>query len=870
MSARTSLARRVSHAATLVAVTAFAASGLVVMTTGAADAGAPAAGAAAAGDGPWTGTKTLTRAHVAADGSEQVVDQRQVTVSVDKTSNLRGRERVTITWAGARPSAGRAVNPFGEGGMKQEYPVVILQCRGLDDPDLPPAQRLSPETCWTSTWMQRTSVQPNANAVWRHDRHASEADRALKSGVDPYPAEQCDDVRSFGVHVTPFRAAGGQQHLSCTSTTMAPEAAADASYPPAEQAAFTTMLGTGSAKFEVRSNLENESLGCSHRVACSIVVIPIMGISCLDADPVCRREGRFAPGSSNFADEGIDLAVGPQLWWAASNWRHRFAVPISFGLPPNTCDVLDPRAPTGFYGSELLSQAALQWAPAYCLDRRRFKFQHNRMPDRAGFNLMDTGEAAAALVSSAHESREGSRIGYAPTAVTGFAISYVIDRPDNAGELTELRLTPRLVAKLLTQSYTGSDLGRQHKGMRTNPLSINLDPEFQALNPGLDRVGREAAATVLSLSEDSDVIQSLTEWIARDEQAMDFVAGTADEWGMVVNPSYRGLDLPLSEWPLLDEFVPQVEQECLKQNPAPYFTQLAAPVTTLRTVAEAVLDAWPNVQTRCERSTSTDPWRLGRVVRQGVGSRFMLGIVSLGDAERFGLRTAALETAPGRFVAPSEASILRAVGLMKPTGKHQPFSLAQADVAKDGGAYPGTMIVYTAARLSGMAKAEAIKVAQFIRVATTEGQRPGRGNGQLPGGYVPIRASGPTARLYAAARDVANQVQAQRAAPASDGPGTDPTSPSSPTASPSAGTPGAGPGVAPPGTAPSGGLPQVGGPPSAAPGGPVPGDVQTLATEVDSSRLAAWVLPLLLGLGILGALVTAVLRTLAVLQRRPR
>ena len=47
-----------------------------------------------------------------------------------------------------------------------------------------------------------------------------------------------------------------------------------------------------------------------------------------------------------------------------------------------------------------------------------------------------------------------------PTALTGFAIGYNIDLPDNAGEYDDLRLNARLVAKLLTQSYLGSDLGR--------------------------------------------------------------------------------------------------------------------------------------------------------------------------------------------------------------------------------------------------------------------------------------------------------------------------------------------------------------------------------------------------------------------------
>lgn len=711
----------------------------------------------------YSETKHLTRSFMV-DGQELVIDERDVTVTASRTTDLRGRERIDISWSGAHPTGGRAASPYGEQGLLQEYPVVILQCRGLDDPSLPVAEQLRPETCWTSTRQQRSQLVDESAAVWRHDLHGTETDRAQKSGLSPIPPE-CSDVESFSTHITAFTAANGTVYPSCTAETMPPEAAVGAAFPPAEMAAYTDVDGNGAVKFEVRSNVENESLGCSNEVACSVVVIPIQGISCLDDDRECRRAGRFEPGSSNFAGDGVDAAVSPALWWSASNWRNRFSIPLSFGLPPDACDVLDARPPTGFYGSELLAQAALQWAPAYCLEEDRFKFQHNKMSDEAGFNLMETGGGVAALVSSGHEPKGENPVAYAPTAVTGFAIGYIIDRPDNAGEFTDLKLTPRLLAKLLTQSYLGSERGRGHPGMATNPVSINLDPEFQKLNPGLDSINREAGAVLLSLSESSDVLRTLTAYIAADEDALAFVAGKPDPWGMVVNPSYKKIDLPTSEWPLLDTFVPATTEECYLQNPAPYFTQLAAPVTSMRKIAEAVLDAWPNVQTKCERATTSDPWRIGRIDRQGVGSRFMLGVVSLGDAERLGLNQASLLTRRGTFVAPGAASMTKAVSVAEPSKRGDgPFTLDMEQVVKAGSAYPGTMVVYTAARTSGMEKDDAAKVAQFIEVAITEGQRAGYGNGELPDGYLPIRRSGPTAPLFAQARAVAKAVAAQSGA----------------------------------------------------------------------------------------------------------
>ena len=119
---------------------------------------------------------------------------------------------------------------------------------------------------------------------------------------------------------------------------------------------------------------------------------------------------------------------------------------------------------------------------------------------------------------------------------------------------------------------------------------------------------------------------------------MAFVNGKADPWGMKVNPSYKKIELPARRVAAARRLRPDDRERVPPAEPGAYFTQLAAPVTTLRKIAEALLDAWPNVQTRCERRLVTDPWKIGRVDRQGVGSRFMLGIVSLGDAARFGLR----------------------------------------------------------------------------------------------------------------------------------------------------------------------------------------------------------------------------------------
>lgn len=763
-----------------------------------------------AGDRPavatgYTATKTLARVFRNADGSTVEFPPNTVTVNVDQTRNLRGRQRVNVSWTGAQPSGGRASNPYGEKGLQQEYPVVVMQCRGVDDSSLPAAEQLRPETCWTTSVAQRSQVsRSDGEASWRNDADAEAADRARVSGLEPFPdAATCPaaDIAGLSTRLTPFLAADGTVYPACDTDSMPPEAAIDAAFPPHEVAAFTDADGNGSVRFEVRSDVENGSLGCSEEVACSIVVIPINGLSCDVAPPAtspteaveptasstditvpdpaatptptdqngtgliesaCRKGGQFTPGSSNFVGGGVDQAVSPALWWSESNWKNRFAVPVTFGSPPDTCDVLDPRPPTGFYGSELLAQASLQWAPAYCLDKKRFKFQLNQTSDAAGFKLMESGGGAAAVVSGPHRTTGEAKVGYAPTAVTGFGIGYAIDRPDNAGEYADLRLNARLIAKLLTQSYVGSALGRGHPGLETNPLGIMNDPEFIELNPGLSQISQEAGATLLSLSNASDIIEQLTDYVTQDKDAVAFIAGKPDPWGMRINPAYKKLTLPRDEFPLLDDYIPTTQDTCRQANPAVYFTQVAAPVTSLRKVSEALLDGWPNVQTRCDADLATNSFKLGRVDRQAYGARFVLGLVSLGDAERFGLRTAALETKKGTYIGASATSLSAGVKQAAQEAKLGPFVLDQRQVRTSGNAYPGTMIVYTAAKLSGLLPEDAAKVAQFIRVSTTEGQRQGSGNGELPAGFLPIVKSGATAKLLASARAVADAVEAQQ------------------------------------------------------------------------------------------------------------
>ena len=111
------------------------------------------------------------------------------------------------------------------------------------------------------------------------------------------------------------------------------------------------------------------------------------------------------------------------------------------------CTVGQGRQAGAFYGSELLGQAALQWIPAYCLNKQRFNWQDNVDAGRRGLRpdvrhtrarSLPGRRGAAAEVSARGEDDSG--IGYAPTAATGWAIAFDIDKANNGGQQMSIKL----------------------------------------------------------------------------------------------------------------------------------------------------------------------------------------------------------------------------------------------------------------------------------------------------------------------------------------------------------------------------------------------------------------------------------------------
>jgi len=760
----------------------------------------------------FTASKSVSRVNLV-NGQNIVVDNRTVRVTVSATQDLRNGQQVLVSWRGAHPTGGIRLDPNSVDAIYQEFPVVLLECRGKDTTSVPSAQRVSPETCWTQFPQERFQRSGVNFPEYRVDRYATVAQRAAIVNAPAVRPATC--FLSPSEYWLPFISATGHVYPGGNGgcAGVAPEAsssnAGGLTLPPNDTYAATAVDGTGSAKFQIWTVSQNASLGCSQTVPCTLEVIPIEGISCDTAaaglpaqdqpqpgidEPQttteCLRNGGYKPGTLASAGAGVsDLGVSGALWWSASNWRNRIATPLSFAPEDNVCSsIVTARGSAPIYGSELMIQATNQWAPAFCLDPSRYPITHVQVGEpQAAIGLSSGTGINAAFVSDPPSTGWARPVVTAPTAVTGFAIAYTIDDAQHH-EYLQLKLDPRLLAKLLTESYPAvTAVQSSYPPLSGNPLDMSVDPEFRALNPGLATLPDPglSAATLLTMSGSTDVMTALTSYINADPEARAWLDGKPDPWGMKVNPAYKGIPLPVSHWPLLDTYEPTALyrlgiNDCLYASPVPFLPLVNAPLPRLELITQSIEFAISNAQVQCSEPVpnSTDGAKLVAQGRQPIGYRFLLGIVPLADVSRYQLTAAALlshtaptaasafTTAAGRtFVTPTAASMRAAVATLHPDQSTGTWPLPYATwrtTTAGASAYPGTMVVYTAVPTQGLAAADAHHYADFLRFAGTSGQVLGSGSGQLPDGYLPMTAANGLGQMASYTLTAADAVEAQR------------------------------------------------------------------------------------------------------------
>lgn len=653
-----------------------------------------------AGPGPAAAAPAKTGSAVTVSNPDGAFPNLKVTVA--QTKNLIN-QAVDVSWTGASTTQ----PPSGD--FYRDY-LQIMQCWG-DAKEGP-----SREQCQFGGRNSDGRGGPFAD-----DRQVSYG----SSLVDPLETQYVQPPNTFEAVFVPFTSVTG------VTTTGRRSEFFDAN--TTNELAFgrTRANGTGQEFFEMHTAQEAPGLGCGEPLtetggsivgrSCWLVIVP--------------RSNIEVDGTTREGTSGKRLDSSPL---SSTNWAQRLVVPLSFAPTGRACPFGEERR---IVGQEPVVEAVSRWQPTLCNGGKGTAYSFSQVPDPVARRQAISPDPGLVLTSRPVpvDLVPAERpLVYAPVSLSGLAIGFLVERKplDGAGEevllkagtrVEDMKLTPRLVAKLLTQSYVNA-VPPGDPAVEGNPQTITTDPEFLKLNPEFSLLVYPSLSDVLAPLGLSDAAAQLWAWIDADAEARAFLDGTADENGMTVNSNYRGIDLPVEDFPKSDPHCQEIE--------------LQRPLCALERRGYAVdLHEAARAASRgdsLERSewTTEPPPTYRRAAPQPGGSRAVLAVTDTATAERYGLRTATLRNAAGEFIGPTEKGLLASVAAAKPGAVK---SVLEPDPAtKVKAAYPLTTLVYAATAPKALDRKAGREYATFLEYAVGPGQKPGVDPGTLPAGYVPL------------------------------------------------------------------------------------------------------------------------------------
>jgi hypothetical protein len=364
---------------------------------------------------------------------------------------------------------------------------------------------------------------------------------------------------------------------------------------------------------------------------------------------------------------------------------------------------------------------------------------------------------------------------YAPLTLSGLVIGMNIERIDfdrsgtvqepaetqiKGTRITNVNLTPRLVAKLLTESYSRSFLSTgprpaDYDWLNNNPQTIVFDEDFLRFNPEFRIISVGSPRTMTAVTVEfstSDSAAAVWRWILADPEAKAWLDGAPDAWGMKVNPNYATTasanrnGAPFGD-PLPNSF-PKNDPYCFQNPPEgtvtprplclsdfnPYVNSMVLAASAARNANDGSATVHDDAVTHQSSST----WWSAEGP-EPLGTRSFLSITDSASAARFGLQTARLSQAG---MAAAQRSMI--------TSAEDPTVLVNDPTKQQAGAYPLTLLTYAAAFPSALDQASRDDYARFIEYAVGAGQTPGVDFGDLPPGYAPLSSSLVTAAQKAA------------------------------------------------------------------------------------------------------------------------
>jgi hypothetical protein len=279
--------------------------------------------------------------------------------------------------------------------------------------------------------------------------------------------------------------------------------------------------------------------------------------------------------------------------------------------------------------------------------------------------------------------------------------------------------------------------GERLSYLATNPVSLRHDPEFLELNPEFDQFvnGAEPAGLMVPIGNE-DVFAQLWKWVKADADANAFLAGTEDEWGMVVNRYYRTLDI--NNDPTINSF-PKADLATYKEYD--YIPEPGFGTFELRPYVADLHDGGVRAF-RGESGTKTF-WDISRIPAafvtggaQLLGRRFMMTVTDLATAERLGLSTAKLINPSREAVAATTESINSAVSEFVDSPVIG-VKVSSATLARDE-SYPLSTLTYAAIDVCRATIGELKAYKSLLTFAVGDGQTIGNNAGEIPSGYVPL------------------------------------------------------------------------------------------------------------------------------------
>ena len=637
----------------------------------------------------------LTESALSKRGSGRFAD---LTVTVGKTANL-GNEAVKVSWqwAGARPQDHATVS---DTSWNYNY-LQVFQCWG----DSSGPRR---EQCQFGASYSAQEIGVNRRLLPYMNLPSLPANNVFSrlvspvtvlGGADPRGTDPLESTDPLGYPVRNGKAGVVPMHAAPTKAFPKGELAA-----PGEDVstarffdiftsnevplARTSADGAGQVFFEMQTIYESQFLGCGERLGsaaqtvgrpCWLVVVPRDSIDVTGGDVASLPPSEQTPSSSPLA---------------LSNWQNRLQFPLAFDPVREACRIGGVERP--IMGHESLSVAMTSWQPGLCASGQGFFYTGTTDDIARTAAVADQPKLSVVTDPIAKVSvPAGRELVYAPIAVSGVSVSLFIERdysPNrppgtrlrNGTRVEGLRLTPRLVAKLLTQSYSQSvwirDGGPTY--LRGNPLSLVDDPEFRQVNQslvGADAVGdldnqRDTLAKLTVTADSSDAVRLVWEWVLADPASREFLAGKPDQWGMVVNQYYRGLEhyevegRPRADIPRLDQSCIDVPIDQIGTTKAVCALDAAPYAPSLDQAAALAARGQPQgFESFVQDAVNPTVYKPARPVPQLVGRRALLVLTDTPSADLRGLVSASLRNADGRYVAPTRDSLARALIGLSPT-----------------------------------------------------------------------------------------------------------------------------------------------------------------------------------------------------------